>query len=104
MLTHPSLIERSVGATLSAFARGYVPSEEAEMDIVELIAGQIDGKTDYAMAVIGYYVRAILKAYDSRQIEFPDAFDTFVDAAIAGQGGHTCVSERLAEPIVRLRH
>lgn len=102
MQTHPALIERSVGATLTAFSRGQLAHEEAEMDLVEVITGQILGKTDYAVAVIGFYVRAMLKAFALRQIDFPDVFDAMVDAA--AENGHATASLRLSEPLSRLRH
>lgn len=103
MQTHPSLVERSVGAILKAFSRGQVTLEEAELDLTELLATQMIGKTDYCVAVIGFYVRAVLKALASRQIDLPDAFDTFVDAAIAASGGTGRVSAQLAQPFARLR-
>ena len=102
MQTHPALIERSVGATLSAFSRGQLAHEEAELDLVELITSQIVGKTDYAVAVIGYYVRAVLKALAQKQIDLPDVFDALVDAA--AEGGHATASLRLSEPLSKLRH
>lgn len=102
MQTHPALIERSVGATLNAFSRGQLAHEEAELDLVELITSQIVGKTDYSVAVIGFYVRAVLKALARRQIDLPDVFDALVDAA--AEGGHTTASLRLSEPLSRLRH
>ncbi len=104
MQTHPTLIERSVGATLCAFSRGQVTHEEAEMDLVELVTSQIVGKTDYAVAVIGFYVRTVLKAMADKQVDLPDAFDAFVDAAVIGANGHMPVSLRLSEPLTRLRH
>ncbi len=104
MQTHPSLIERSAGATLGAFSRGQMGHEEAEMDLVELIASQIDGKTDYAVAVLGFYVRAVLKAMTQKQIDLPDVFDAVVDAAAAAGEGHMPASLKLSEPLCRLRN
>lgn len=104
MQTHPSLIERTVGATLCAFSRQEMPYEEAEMELVEVIASQIDGRTDYAMAVIGYYVREMLKALAANQVVLADVFDAFVDAAAEAEYGHTQAALKLSEPISRLRH
>ncbi len=104
MQTHPALIERSVGATLGAFSRGHLGHEEAEFDLVEVIASQINGKTDYAMAVLGFYVRAVLKAMVEKQIDQADVFDAVVDAAAAAGGGHMPASLKLSETLCRLRH
>lgn len=104
MQTHPSLIERSVGATLCAFTRRDLPPEEAELELVEIIASQIDGKTDYAMAVIGFYVRQMLKALSARQMALADAFDAVVDAAASATSGHMQAALKLSEPVSRLRH
>jgi hypothetical protein len=104
MQTHPALIERSVGATLCSFSRGKLTSEEAALDLFELISGQINGRTHYSMAVIGYYVRAILAGMSNREIDLPDAFDAFVDAAVAGAEGHSLVTIRLAQPLSSVRH
>ena len=104
MQTHPSLIERSCGATLGALSRGHLAHEEAEMDLVELITSQIDGRTDYAVAVIGFYVRAVLKAMVQKRIDQADVFDAVVDAAAAAGQGHMPASLKLSEPLSRLRH
>jgi hypothetical protein len=104
MQTHPALIERSVGATLSAFSRGQLAHEEAEIDLIEVVTSQIVGKTDYAVAVIGYYVRAVLRAYVRKQIDMADVFDAFVDATAAGSQGHMPASLCLSQPLSRLRH
>ena len=102
MHTHPTLIERSVGSTLCAFKAGRMTIDEAALDLIELIASQIVGRTNYAMAVIGYYVRAVLKALAEKQLELPDVFDAIVDAAMEGARGHVAASSRLAQPIARL--
>lgn len=102
-MQHPSLIERSVGATLRAFTNGKVTPEEAELDLVELIASQIVGKTDYAVAVIGFYVRAVLKAVSHRRIDPTEAFETFVEAAIGAGEDREPVSLRLAQPFAKAR-
>ncbi len=104
MQTHPGLIERSVGATLREFSTGRITHEEAEFDLVELIANQITGKTDYAVAVIGFYIRAVLKAMAERRIDMADVFDACVDAAAACTQGHMPASRCLAEPLNRLRY
>ncbi|MFT4075134.1 MAG: hypothetical protein QM647_06340 [Asticcacaulis sp.] len=104
MQTHPALIERSVGATLRTLSRGQMTREEATLDLIELIASQIVGKTDYAMAVIGYYVRAVLNGYADNHIALADAFDAFTDAAAEAGHGHVAVSLRLSQPLLGLRH
>ena len=103
MQTHPALIERSVAATLRALSRGQLTHEEAELDLIELVASQISGKTDYAVAVIGFYVRAVLKAFARKQIDLPDVFDALVDAVAAGNRGHMPASQCLSAPLARLR-
>lgn len=102
-MTHPTLIERSVGSTLCAFKAGRLTIDEAAMDLVEVIASQIVGKTNYAMAVIGYYVRRALVAMADNKLDLPDVFDAVVDAAMDGRRGHVAASRRLAEPITRLQ-
>jgi hypothetical protein len=102
-MTHPTLIERSVGATLCAFKAGLLTIDEAALDLVEVIASQIVGKTYYAMAVIGFYVRKALEALAEQQLDLPDVFDAVVDAAMEGPHGHVAASSKLAEPITRLQ-
>lgn len=99
MQTHPSLIERSVGATLCSFSQGRLTFEEAALDLFELVSMQINGRTHYSMAVIGYYVRAILTGMGRKEIDLPDAFDAFVDAAAVGAEGAPSVAGRLAQPV-----
>ncbi len=101
MQTHPSLVERSIGATLKAYKNGQLRLEEAELDLVELIANQITGKTDYAVAVLGFYVRAVLKAFARRQIDLPDAFDAVADAVAIAEHGHMPASLRLSQELSR---
>lgn len=102
MQTHPTLIERSVGSTLCAFKAGRLTLDEAAFDLVEVIASQILGRTNYAMAVIGYYVRKALMALADKQLELPDVFDAIVDAAMEGPRGHVAAAAKLAQPINRL--
>ncbi len=102
-MQHPSLIERSVGATLRAFSKGQVTFEEAELDLVELIANQMIGKTDYAVAVIAYYVRAVLKSLSRHRISALEAFETIVDSAIGAAEGREPVSSRLARPFFTMK-
>lgn len=104
MQTHPALIERSVGSTLCSFSRGKLTSEEAALDLFELVSSQINGRTHYSMAVLGYYVRAILNGMSNREIALADAFDAFVDAAIVGTQGHSSVTARLAQPLSTARN
>lgn len=103
MHTHPTLIERSVGSTLCAFKSGRITLDEASLDLVELIANQIVGRTNYAVAVLGYYVRKALEALADRQIDLSDVFDAIVDAAMEGPQGHVAASSRLAQPLARLQ-
>ena len=103
MQTHPSLIERSVGATLCAFARGRIGFEEAHLDLTELVATQIVGKTPFSIAAIGYYVRAVLKALMEHKVALADVFDALVDAAAVGSEDHRAVTLRLAEPLRMLK-
>jgi hypothetical protein len=98
-MQHPSLIERSVGATLRAYLDRQLTPEEAEFDLVELIATQIFGKTDYAVAVIGYYVRNMLKGLSNGKIGFVQAFESLVDAALIASDGNTPVSSCLANAL-----
>lgn len=102
-MTHPTLIERSVGSTLCAFKAGRLTLDEAALDLVEVIASQIVGKTNYAMAVIGYYVRRALTALADNKLDLPDVFDAIVDAAMEGPQGHVAASRKLAQPITRLQ-
>lgn len=102
-MQHPSLIERSVGATLRAFSNGRITIEEAELDLVELIASQMVGKTDYAVAVIAYYVRAVLKSLSRHKISTVEAFETIVDGAIGAAEGKEPVSARLASPFFAMK-
>jgi|GEM_PF-6761687 hypothetical protein len=102
MHTHPTLIERSVGSTLCAFKAGRLTMDEAALDLIEIVASQIVGRTNYAMAVIGYYVRTALKALADKKLELPDVFDAIVDAAMEGPRGHVAASTRLAQQITRL--
>ncbi|HTN41915.1 MAG TPA: hypothetical protein VLZ84_12230 [Asticcacaulis sp.] len=104
MQTHPALIERSVGATLTGFSNGRLTYEEAVLDLFELICAQINGKTYYSMAVIGYYVRAILKSLAANNLDLADAFDAFVDAAAEGANGQAPVTIRLARSLSATRH
>jgi hypothetical protein len=103
MQTHPALIERSVGSTLCSFSRGKLTFEEAALDLFEVVSSQISGRTHYSMAIIGYYVRAILAGMRNREIALADAFDAFVDAAAAGTEGHCSVTSRLAQPLSSAR-
>ena len=103
MQTHPLLIERSVGATLCAFQRGQVTPEEAELDLVELISTQISGRTSYATAVIGFYVRANLKSLAAKQIALADVFDTMVDAAAEAAHGHIPATVKLSQSFIGAR-
>lgn len=98
-MQHPSLLERAVGATLRTFSRGEVTQEEAELDLVELIACQIIGKTDYTVATVGFYVRSIMKALSERRMAVEQAYETFVDAAIAAGEGEVPVTTRLAQAL-----
>ncbi len=102
-MQHPSLIERSVGATLRAFSKGQVTREEAELDLIELIASQMVGKTDYIVAVVGYYVKALLDAVSRGHIDFTAAFETLVDAALTGAEYNIPLSARLATPFLKAR-
>lgn len=104
MQMHPALIERSVGATLCSFSNGRMAFEEAALDLFELVSMGISGRTHYSMAVIGYYVRALLRAMESKDIELADAFDAFVDAAASGTDGHASVTVRLSQPLSAARH
>lgn len=104
MQTHPALIERSVGATLTEFSNGRLTYEEAVLDLFELICTQMNGKTYYSMAVIGYYVRAILNSLAAKDIHLADAFDAFVDAAAEGSNGQAPVTIRLAKSLAHTRH
>jgi len=102
-MTHPTLIERSVGSTLCAFKAGRLTIDEAAYDLVEIIASQIVGRTNYSMAVIGYYVRKALTALADKKLDLSDVFDAVVDAAMDGPQGHVAASTKLAQPINRLQ-